>query len=269
MGLNKLETNDEARQGLENLSADEIIDRYKDKVLDKGKAAEYLRVTNTRNMEEGDDFKKFGLFENVSKGELSAEIVRFLAEVNENIGFVENSLLDDLPTEVALAYVAYFQELNGLTVDGIIGNETLSKARKLLDVRHVSWQKLNKEKETFVAESKDMRRELMSEILPGVKGRIVSLDEIREKKLRMDFKSQNRRVENKIPKLIDKYQMLVDKGTPEARARAEKEMAKLENLEKILKSEDVAESFKEGKVNVSDVAVLMGIELPEDLENIE
>lgn len=269
MGLNKLETNDEARKGLENLSADEIIDRYKDKVLDKGKAAEYLRVTNTRNMKEGDDFKKFGLFENVSKGELSAEIVRFLAEVNENIGFVENSLLDDLPTEVALAYVAYFQELNGLTVDGIIGNETLSKARKLLDVRHVSWQKLNKEKDQLVAESKDMRKELMTEILPGVKGRIISIDEIRSHNLRLANKSQNRRVENKIPKLIDKYQAIVDKGTPEARAIAEREMAKLEALEKTLKSQDVAEGFKDGKVTLSDVALLMDLEIPEDLENFE
>lgn len=285
MGLDNMKSPESNGQKLENLSAQEVLDKYSSKVTEKGKADKYLDRVKVKD----------AMFKGVSVQDLSREIIRYIGDRNQNIDFGKDADLSTLPKDEVYAYIAYAQDMLGLEVDGLLGDKTMTRLANIYKAREevrlwalkeadkmIKREESLQEKTAIVDNLKTESDEVGRTVgipdiqkaegakraenfrfnSPDLKG--VSKENLAEQTRKLENLAEFRQVRNQIPNLLAKYDMEIEGGTAELKERAR---AKKDELLKFsLYMDQFDEGLQKGYISLSDFAVVIGMEIPKDLE---
>lgn len=127
--MDKFESTSQKLEKITNLSVDEVSERYKGVVeSNKEKALKNLDKMNYGRLNTDPPS-----FKNVPTYLLGDKILNVLSKINRNFSNLENKHLNDLPKEDALLYIAYYQDIMDIKIDGTLGKQTFGKVKESFD----------------------------------------------------------------------------------------------------------------------------------------
>lgn len=98
---------------------------------------------------------------------------------------------------------------------------------------------------------------------PELKG--VSKERLAEDIRKLENQESYRRIKAKIPKLMAKYDMQIEGGTPDLVARAKAEKEKMKQVLAVIENKEYDQGLKEGHMSFDDALLLIGVDKPKDL----
>jgi hypothetical protein len=280
------------------LTNKEIVDKYSSKVTKPKVAVRKIAEVGRMTTENG--VGGYEMVDGLSTKILASEVLRKIKKMNPNFEVGRNFDIKKINGEEAAAYIAYYQDINGLKVDGILGPETygvaakenklrvanvLRKAKESqmagVDIEELDSQITKEMEEYGIVKPKEVARTLsigdipkakLSEYAENYKADLPKLKQLSPAKLKAEIKKlENRRrtalAKASLKNMKSNLELKVEGAIPEASKKASAELAVVNNLLEMSKKYE--KELDDGFVSLVDVAIGLGYDVPENLNGVE
>lgn len=280
------------------LTNKEIVDKYSKKITKPKVAARKLAEVGMMKIENG--VGGYESVDNVPTRILASEILRKIKLVNPNFEVGVNFDISKLNKEDALAYIAYYQDINGLKVDGILGKNTYGMAAKEnkvrvarvleksknqaqagVDIEELDAQIDKEMKEMGLVKPESIGRTLTIGDIPKLRlveytekygASLPKLKELSPARLKVEIKKlENRRKtarkKEALKKMKNDLMVKADGAVPAVSEKAKKDLVVVNQL--LDMSKKYEKELNAGHVDLLDMALVLGYKVPNELISVE